>query len=134
MPGRIGQRKGVRGLTIPQRERLNELVLVDGIGLGVHALHDTLMREMGEGAPTRNEIAEYKHALQSEQIARPPKSTTGENNSIAPVIPHPAIPMSSCWADTMFLPAAYHKKQVYLCCSYRLPFILQTPALVVFRK
>ena len=110
MPARPGQKRGDGGLTLSQTKQLEEIVIRDGCGIGVTALHHKLRVEMGADAPTREEIGRWKRAVPSEQIARMPKSTSGSKNATAPVIP-PAYPMSRVFADTYFLPAAYHTKK-----------------------
>ena len=104
MPGRLGQQEGGAGLTDAQRTVLQDTVVRDGAGLSVHALYAKLRAHMGRVAPTRNEVAGFVRALPQTQLARMPKSTTGEANVIAPVIPK-AEALSSVWIDTMFLPA-----------------------------
>ena len=107
MPGVIGMKWGASGLTPAQRARLEQAVLVDGEGLGVTALHYKMRGELGPNAPTREEIAEWKRALPSEQIAQMPREVAGKENSISPVVP-PAQPLSRVFADSYFLPASYH--------------------------
>ena len=94
MPGRPGQQEGGAGLTAAQRTALEQVVLRDGAGLGVHALYAKLRTHMGRVAPTRNEVAGFVRALPETQLARMPKSTAGQANIIAPVIPK-AVPLSS---------------------------------------
>ena len=106
MPGVKGMKWGSSGLTAAQRSRLEQAVLVDGEGLGVTALHYKMREELGPSAPTREEIAAWKKALPSEQIAQMPREVAGAQNSIAPVIP-PAQPLSRVFADSYFLPASY---------------------------
>ncbi len=110
MPARPGQKRGDAGLTLSQTKRLEEIVIRDGYGIGVTALHHKLRVEMGADAPTREEIGRWKKAIPSEQIAQMPKATAGVKNVTAPVIP-PASPMSRVFADTYFLPASYHMKK-----------------------
>ena len=87
MPARPGQKRGDGGLTSSQTQRLEEIVIRDGYGIGVTALHHTLRVELGADAPKREEIARWKRAVPSEQIARMPKATSGIKNVTAPVIP-----------------------------------------------
>ncbi len=110
MPARPGQKRGDGGLTPSQTKRLEEIVIRDGYGIGVTALHHKLRVEMGADAPTRDEIGRWKRAAPREQIARMPKATSDIKNVTAPVIP-PAYPMSRVFADTYFLPASYHTKK-----------------------
>ena len=110
MVARIGQRKGNKGLTPQQRTKLEGLVLTKGIGLGVTALAYKLRKEDGVNAPSRAEVADFLREQPSHQLATMPKSVTGKENAIAPVIPK-AIPMSRVFADSMFLPASYQAQK-----------------------
>ena len=56
MPARPGQKRGDGGLNTAQTQRLEEIVIRDGYGIGVTALHHKLRVEMGADAPTREEI------------------------------------------------------------------------------
>ncbi len=91
MPGVKGQKWGQSGLSVAQRTKLEEVVLRDGIGLGVTALHYKLRTDMGPGAPTREEIGEWKRAIPSEQLAQMPREVASVKNSVAPVIPPPYL-------------------------------------------
>ena len=56
MPARPGQKRGDGRLNTAQTQRLEEIVIRDGYGIGVTALHHKLRVEMGADAPTREEI------------------------------------------------------------------------------
>jgi hypothetical protein len=109
MPGVKGMKWGSRGLTIAQRTRLEEVVLRDGIGLGVTAMHYKLSEEM-EDAPAREEVGEWMRSIPSAQVAQMPREIAGPENAVQPVIPPPQ-PLSRCFCDSYFLPASYHVKK-----------------------
>ena len=106
MPGRKGMKWGQAGLTAQQRTNLEKLVLEEGFGFGTHALHAKMRDDMGDAAPTRDEISTFKRSIPSEQISLPVREIAGPLNSISPVIP-PATPLARVFADTYFLPASY---------------------------
>ena len=51
MPARPGQKRGDGGLTSTQTKRLEDIVIRDGYGIGMTALHHKLRVEMGADAP-----------------------------------------------------------------------------------
>ena len=77
MPGRKGMKWGQTGLTAQQRTNLEKLVLEEGFGFGTHALHAKMRDDMGDSAPTRDEISTFKRSIPSEQIALPVREIAG---------------------------------------------------------
>ena len=110
MVARSGSKWGEKGLTAQQRKRLEDLVLTKGVGIGVTALAHKLRKEDGVNAPSRAEVADFLREQPSHQIATMPKSVTGKDNAIAPVIPK-AMPLSRVFADSLFLPASYQAQK-----------------------
>ena len=104
MPWRPGVARGGynAGLTDEEQAAMEEAVLQQGIGEGVHALYHRLRREMGAGAPSRNEVARFLRVRPETQMARMPR----KDKSIAPVLPQGVL--SRVFADGMFLPRTAH--------------------------
>ena len=91
-----------------QRNALDDLHRqgrLTGVASAYHKLRDAGV------VITKAQISEYMRARPEIQKNRMPHATDGAKNAANAVIPHPAIPLSMTFADTMFLPASLKKLQ-----------------------
>ena len=102
-------------LTPPQRATLNQLKN-EGRVTGVTSTYNLLKQQMGQNAPSKADVGTWMSDKPDLQPHRMPASHAGVKNAISPVIPHPPVPLSSCFADTFFLPSSIKQKRVYKAC------------------